>query len=97
MSTVRRDGVEFEVTLRRSGAVRLRHRDGDAMVDHGDVCRWESIPTPRIAFVRLFDGIFPPRAPEDRPPPVGTEPPRQSAPGYVVDKWLAVNRARVSS
>ena len=40
MTTVRRAGVEFEVTLRRSGTVRLRHRDGDKMVGHGEVCRW---------------------------------------------------------
>lgn len=95
MSVVRRDGIEFEVTLRRSGTVRLRHRDGDTMVDHGDVCRWERIPSPKIAFVRLYDGIFPPLTAEFRPSPLRTEPPRQSAPGWVVDQWLHTDRGRL--
>ena len=97
MTTVRRAGAEFEVTLGRSGAVRLRHRDGDTMVDHGDICRWERIPTPRIVFVRLYDGIFPSRSPEDRPPSPGTEPPLNSAPSYVVDRWLAINKGQLEA
>ena len=97
MTTVRRASVEFEVTLRRSGTVRLRHRDGDKMVDHGDVCRWERIPTHRISFVRLYDGIFPPTEAGYRPPPPRLETPLGSAPGCVVDRWLAVNRAKVPS
>lgn len=91
MTTVRRAGVEFEVILRRSGIVRLLHRDGDEMVDDGEVCRWERIPTHRIVFVRLYDGIFPPRSADPR-----IEAPRQNAPGYVVDEWLALNQAVMS-
>lgn len=98
MSIVRRDGVEFEVTLRRSGTVRLRHRgDGVRWVDHGDVCRWISWKMPRnsrtrIMFAYLYDGIFLPLKPADGDLPcAGTLPPRLSAPGYVVDRWLALD------
>ena len=94
MTTVRRAGVEFEVTLRRSGTVRLRHRDGDKMIDHGDICRWERVPTHRIVFVRLHDGIFPPITDGDRPP-TRTETPIGSAPGCVVDQWLHTHRSRL--
>ena len=100
MSIVRRDGVEFEVTLRRSGTVRLRHRgDGVRWVDHGEVCRWIPWKRPRnsrtrIMFAYLYDGIFLPLKPADGDLPCAMAlPPRLFAPSYVVDRWLALETA----
>lgn len=89
MSTVHRDGVAFEVTFGRDGAVRLRERGAGGSVDHGEVCRYERVETPRHVFMQFYDGIFPPRAPGDRPYPPGSQATRSGAPGHVVDRWLA--------
>jgi MOSC domain-containing protein YiiM len=89
MSTVHRDGVAFEVTFGRDGAVRLRERAAGGTVDHGEVCRYERIETPRHVFVQFYDGIFPPRAPDYLPYPPGSQASRSDGPGHVVDRWLA--------
>lgn len=94
MTTVRRAGVEFEVTLRRSGAVHLRHRGDDGRwVDHGDVCRWSVWMRFGHSWRWLHDGIFPSAT---TPEPSQTcLAPRQEAPGWVVDRWLHVHQMRL--
>ena len=94
MTTVRRAGVWFEITMRRSGGVRLRHRGDDGRwVDHGDVCRWSVWTRFGHSWRWLHDGIFP--AATTSVPLQTCLAPRREAAGWVVDRWLHIHQVRL--
>ena len=90
MTRVHRRGVQFDVVLRNNGTVWLAHLDGPYWRHHGIVCHWQRDATPRIVFVTLHDGIFPPHG-DNSPPGTSRRLTRPEAIEAAVDRWVALN------